>query len=69
MYIRTYMNYICILNLFFVGKDCPNYCQGAGYCMLTGMKYVHITVYSPQEDNSEAWTACDNQDTLIILIC
>ena len=64
------MNYVCILNLFFVGKDCPNYCQGAGYCMPTGMKYrcTYYCVFTTGR-YSEAWTTCDNQDTLIILIC
>ena len=32
-----------IINLVYIGKDCLHYCQGAGYCTLTGM--ICVTTY------------------------
>ena len=58
--------YINIVHI--IGKDCLNYCQGAGYCTTTGMCYIqhihtNIPCFIPLSD---AWqSSCKYFENLV----
>ena len=57
-YVHAYMYstlpYLCIIDVICVGKDCLHYCQGTGYCTLTGMICVCNYTYLHNSNKREA---------------